>query len=164
MIHLRQILLVFSIVSGVALLPSCIFDQNGSKQKKTGLVIVNVLNKELYEDCHIVGSLSVPFEQVEQYAQAHVDKDAEIVIYCSNYMCSASGAACRKLQALGFKNVCAYEAGTAEWYQQGLPTQGPAKSSYLNHKLEQPTHDETDICIITTQELSQKMKLEKKIE
>ncbi len=166
MIQLHKILLFFLITSGVAVLPSCMFDQAPvNAPKKDGLVVINVLKKELYDDCHIEGSVSVPFDQVEKYVQTYVDKNAEIVVYCSNYMCTASGAVCKKLQDLGFSNVCAYEAGTAEWYQQGLPTQGPAKSAYLSHKLEKPTHDnDTGICIITTQELAQKIKLEKKIE
>lgn len=159
MIQLHKILLFCLITSGVAILPSCMFDQEqASEPKKNGLVVINVLKKELYDDCHIEGSLSVPFDQVEKYAQERIDKNAEIVVYCSNYMCTASGAVCKMLHALGFNNVCAYEAGTAEWYQQGLPTKGPAKSAYLSHKLEQPKHDgDTDICIVTTQELAQKM-------
>lgn len=166
MIQLHKILLFSLIAGAMVVLPSCMFDkENTGEQKKVGLVVINVLKKELYEDCHIEGSLSVPFDQVEQQVQACVDKDAEVVIYCSNYMCSASGAACKKLQTLGFNNVCAYEAGTAEWYQQGLPTKGPGKSSYLNHKLEPTKHNgDTNIRVISTQELAQKMKLEKKTE
>ncbi len=163
MTRLNNILLSFLITSVVIILPSCMSDQqNVSEQKKNGLVVINVLKKELYDDCHIEGSLSVPFDQVEKHVQACVDKDAEIVVYCSNYMCTASGAVCKRLKSLGFNNVCAYEAGTAEWYQQGLPTQGPAKSGYLKHKLEQPKHNDPDVRVITTQELAQKMKLEKK--
>jgi len=163
MIQRYTFFLLFLIVSGVAILPSCTFNQEiVVNQRKNDLIVINVLKKELYEDCHIEGSLSVPFDQIEQYVQEHIDKSTEIVIYCSNYMCTASGAACKKLQALGFNNVCAYEAGTAEWYQKGLPTKGPCKSSYLNHKLAQPEHDDASICIITTEELAKKMNLEKK--
>lgn len=164
MIQFPRILLTFLIVSAVVILPSCFSNQNTSVEKKKGLVVINVLKKELYDDCHIEGSLSMPFDRAEELIQASVDKDAEVVVYCSNYMCTASGAVCKRLKALGYSNVCAYEAGMAEWYQQGLPTQGPAKSGYLNYKLEKPEHNDSDVCVITTQELAQKMKLEKKIE
>ncbi len=49
-----------------------------------------------------------------------------------------------------------YEAGTAEWYQKGFPTKGPAKSAYLNNVLEQPKHADAAVRIITTQELLQR--------
>jgi rhodanese-related sulfurtransferase len=164
MVQLRIIFGCFLITAGLVFLPSCTSSQNDAHaQKKTGLVVINVLKKELYDDCHIKDSVSVPFDQVDTYAQTHLDKDAEIVVYCSNYMCSASGAVAQKLQDLGFKNVHAYEAGTAEWYQQGLPTEGPAKAGYLAVKMEPHHEDNSNVRVISTQELAQKMKVEKKI-
>src|SRR5574342_286397 len=82
-------------------LPGCW--QNSEKQK--GLVVVNVLDKDLYDDCHIKGSINIPFEIIEEQAVAHIDKNADIVIYCSNYQCSTSEYAARKLRGLGFTNV-----------------------------------------------------------
>lgn len=161
MTQFSRILLSLLIVSTVVLVPSCMSNQNVSEQKKNGLVVINVLKKELYDDCHIEGSLSMPFDQAVELVQKSVDKDAEIVVYCSNYMCTASGMVCKQLKALGYNKVCAYEAGIAEWYQQGLPTKGAAKSGYLNYKLEKPDHNNSDVCVITTQELADKLKLKK---
>lgn len=169
--HFYTILLFFLITCG-ALAVSLYISQKkiaggarcSCEVMKKNLVVINVLQKELYDDCHIAGSISIPFDRIEQDAQASIDKDAEIVIYCSNYMCTASGMACKKLQHLGFRNVWAYEAGMAEWYQQGLPTQGPAKSAYLNRVLEQPKVHDPDVRVITTQELAAKMRVAKKIE
>src|SRR5580765_6510536 len=70
-----------------------------------GVVVINVLEKELYDDCHIVGSISVPFEQLEPYAREHISPSADVVIHCSNYLCSASEQGVKILKRMGFKNV-----------------------------------------------------------
>lgn len=126
--------------------------------KQTGLIVINVLSAKMYNDCHIAGSICVPFEAVEQYAQENIDQYAEIVLYCSNYMCSASGFARKKLMDLGFKNVLVYEGGTAEWIQLGYPVEGPCKLSYLKKKMEAP--DELEPYVISAQELKKKMEKE----
>ena len=138
-------------------LPACwpFTKKQEAVEKQKGLVVINVLSKKMYDDCHIVGSISVPFEQVEQYVQDTIDKDAEIVFYCSNYMCSASGFSRKKLMDLGFKNVLVYEGGTAEWAQLGYPVTGPCKLSYLKKKMEIP--DGLEPGVIIAQDLKKKM-------
>lgn len=127
--------------------------------KRGGLVVINVLDKEPYDDCHIKGSVNVPFTQLSAYAQNLDPETAEIVVYCSNYMCSTSGHACKQLMKMGFKHVWAYEGGTAEWYQMGLPVEGPCKNSYLTQKMTPPPHDgESTVAVITAQELAKKLK------
>ncbi len=117
------------LLAAIVLLPSCGWD-SGSKPS---FVLVNVLDKEFYDDCHIKGSINVPFENLESYALAHFDKDnTEIVVHCTNYKCTASGASWQMLHNLGFKKVYAYEGGTAEAKQAGLPVAGPCKQAYLN--------------------------------
>jgi rhodanese-related sulfurtransferase len=127
--------------------------------KKTGVVVINVLDKELYDDCHIKGSIHIPFEMIEQQADA-IDKTADIVIYCSNYQCATSEYAARKLCALGFTNVSIYEGGMAEWFQQGLPCEGSCTRTYLKRTLQPVPHENNSaIPIITALELAQKMGL-----
>ncbi len=129
--------------------------------KKDGLVIVNVLDKELYDDCHIKGSINIPFEMIEEQA-AMIAKNADVVIYCSNYQCSTSEYAARKLQDQGFKNVSVYEGGTAEWFQEGLPVEGPHKLPYLVKPSRQSPYKENEgaIPIITAADLAYKMGLQ----
>lgn len=138
-------------------LPACwpAAEEQEEAPKQKGLIVINVLSKKMYKDCHIAGSISVPFETVEKYAQENIDHDAEIVLYCSNYMCSASGFARKKLMDLGFKNVWVYEGGTAEWIQFGYPVEGPCKLSYLKKKMDAP--DEQEPYVISAQELKKKM-------
>ena len=49
------------LLAAIVLLPSCGWD-SGSKPS---FVLVNVLDKEFYDDCHIKGSINVPFENLE---------------------------------------------------------------------------------------------------
>ena len=56
------------------------------------------------------------------------DKQAEIVVYCSNGPCQNSGIASRRLTALGYTNVRDYHEGKAEWISAGRPTEaGPQR-------------------------------------
>lgn len=133
-------------------LPGC-----WAEQKHSGLVVVNVLDKEFYDDCHIKGSINMPLDDVEKKMN-RIDKNAEIVLYCSNYQCSTSEYIAQKLRANGFENVSVYEGGTAEWYQAGLPVEGPHVQAYLSKPSSKMVQDEEqDIPIISMEELAQKM-------
>ncbi len=133
------------------LLPGCFGE---SKEKDSGLKVINVLEEKFYDDAHIPGSIQIPIMEVEERAKAW-PKDTKIVVYCSNYTCSASGTIARKLKDnLKFENVYAYEAGMAGWKQAGLPVEGPAKEGYLdmpNERLSDRKH--TDVQEISTEEL-----------
>ncbi len=138
-------------------LPACWDSKKEDTALKNNLVIINVLDKQLYDDCHIKGSINVSMADLAQYARA-LPKDVEIVVYCSNYMCSASGYACKQLKDMDFKHVWAYEGGTAQWYQKGLPVEGPSNSSYLSKVIEEPAHDNQErMSIITADELLHKI-------
>lgn len=135
-------------------LPGC-FEK---KQTQESLYVINVLDEDLYKDCHIKGSIQVSMPEVEEFVK-RLNKDTELVIYCSNYLCTASGAVADLLGDTGFTNVYAYEAGMAEWYQKGLPVDGPCKSSYLKKVMVDPGHEEAlKIKVISTEELFEKMK------
>lgn len=159
----KNIQLLGMVFGMLVLIPSCsLFEQQGGTAKAPAFVIVNVLDKEYYDDCHIQGSINVPFEQIESYAQSHWDKDTtEIVVHCTNYKCTASAAAWQKLHALGFKHVFAYEGGTAEARQVGIPVEGPCKETYLNDfakpTTQQSTAEEPAVVIISAQELKKKI-------
>lgn len=101
-------------------------------------LVINVLGKDSYDDCHIKGSINIPGEELKSYAQT-LDKNQHIVVYCGNYMCPASAMAWKTLTDLGFKNVWAYEGGMAEWYQMGFPVEGSCKENYLKQSYEKPS-------------------------
>ena len=94
------------------------------------ITLVNVLPRESYDDCHISGSISVPVAELAE-AAAGWDKSQTIITYCAHGECSASGTAAKMLTELGFENVSAYEGGIKEWYQAGLPTEGPVTQDWI---------------------------------
>ena len=81
----------FLCVSGLLLLISGCFPE----QKKEGLFLVNVLDADYFVDCHIKApnSVNVTLEGLDAFAQTLNPEKAEVVFYCSNYMCTASGFA-----------------------------------------------------------------------
>jgi rhodanese-related sulfurtransferase len=128
-------------------------------------LVINVLDKELYDDCHIIESVHVPFNRVEQYVH-NENKDREIIVYCSNYACTTSHYVAQKLCELGFSHVYVYAGGMAEWWQYRLPVEGPATKPYLAVKMApMPQSDEeiteehgcNGVKIISTHELAEKL-------
>ena len=92
--------------------------------------IINVLSKEHYADCHIPGSQCLPLQDLK-VACTSWDKDKYIAVYCASYLCGASKEAAKMLTELGFKNVWAYEGGTKEWKEKGMPCEGACEMDYL---------------------------------
>lgn len=121
------------------------------------LLVINVLDAAFFDDCHIKGSINVPFDQLEDFAKK-TNKSTPIILYCSNYRCTASVIGARMLKSLGFDNVAVYEGGTAEWYQQKLPINGPCQQAYLKMD-NSAAHAEIvpDISVLTWQQLHDKM-------
>jgi rhodanese-related sulfurtransferase len=107
-------------------------------QEKIKLKVINVLEKNYYDDAHIKGSINVPFMSLEQFVSP-LNRKTPLVVYCANYHCSASGAAAQQLLKMGFSLVHAYEGGTAEWRQLGYPIDGPAQETYLTEVQVKPT-------------------------
>lgn len=106
--------------------------QEGTKKAAVPFALVNLLDKQLFDDCHIKGSVNVELEKLPEYAQSNWDKDTtEVVVYCSNYMCTSSDLAYKKLVDLGYKHVWVYKGGTAEAHHLGLPCVGECKEGYL---------------------------------
>lgn len=129
----------------------------GTQTAKSSLHVINVLDKALYDDAHIKGSEQIDSDVVEKVAQ-NWDKNSTIVVYCANYMCSASRDIAKKLTAMGFKNTKAYEGGTAEWYQlsQKDPSYaivGPAQEKYLKVPIKAPQEHPADVAIIEAEAL-----------
>lgn len=120
-------------------------------QQSPKVLVVNVLNEDLYNDCHIPGSIQVDFDKVAEVSKKW-SKSSKIVIYCANYACSASASAARDLKAQGF-DAYEYGAGTAGWLQAGLPVVGSAQSPYLHQSNEQPSESAHDVPEMTTEEL-----------
>lgn len=114
------------------------FKKNFEKkdEKKNGLYIFNVLEKEDFLDARIKGSSHMSFENIDNIL-SKIDKSNKLVFYCANYFCTSSDDAALKAFKNGFKNVYVYAAGMAEWYQLALNDknyeyEGKAEAEYLN--------------------------------
>jgi rhodanese-related sulfurtransferase len=127
-------------------------------KESPSFVLVNVLEKKFYDDCHIKGSINLEFDKVLDFARNNWDKEkTEVVVYCSNYQCTASGSVAKDLVAEGFKKVYAYEGGTAEWYQKGYPTEGPCIQRYVSAE-SMPSEDAVhDYPVISIEDLKKKI-------
>lgn len=159
---------IIAVVAAVVL-GSVVYNWRIADQKKPAVTlrVVNVLDKNYFDDAHIKGSatvesIGVPFAQLEATAK-NWDKTVPVVTYCANYQCTASGAAAKKLKELGFTDVWAYEGGTAEWYQLGQTdanyvTEGPAREGYLKGTSKKPSTREEGVQEITALELQKKIK------
>lgn len=121
-------------------------------------LLINVLSPETFADCHISGSINVPYDNLTEYTK-DLPKDTEMIVYCASYICPMSRKAWQLLNYLGFTNIRAYEGGAAEWHALGYPTEGPAKASYLKEDYDQPAHTEEEIATISAQELKKKLAL-----
>ena len=87
-------------------------------------VLVDALGPGHYESSHLPGAVSLPYEFVDEAERVLPDKDAEIVVYCMNEACEASGEEVRELEEMGYTNVRHYAAGKQDWMRAGLPVEG----------------------------------------
>ena len=55
-----------------------------------GIVLVDVLGEPYYRHPHLPGAISLPLEEIERAPEALPDKDADIVVYCTSPIRSAS--------------------------------------------------------------------------
>jgi len=114
---------------------------------KTTMVVVNVLDKALFDDAHIKGSIQIAEDKLAEESDKWA-KDTTVVFYCSNAMCTASSKAAEMLMAKGFTNVSAFEGGMAEWFQLSKTSpeyavEGPATAEYLAMQVQKPTEEPT---------------------
>jgi rhodanese-related sulfurtransferase len=87
-------------------------------------VLVDALGPEHYESSHLPGALNLPYEFVDEAKRVLPDKDGEIVVYCMNAACSASGEEARELEEMGYSKVLHYAEGKQDWIRAGLPVEG----------------------------------------
>ena len=91
-------------------------------------VLVDALSQQHYERSHLPGAINLPYEFVDDAEQVLPNKDAEIVVYCMNVDCAASGEEVRELGEMGYENVRHYAEGKQDWLQAGLPVESKRKS------------------------------------
>lgn len=83
--------------------------------------LVMTLGEWAYQAKHIPGSINI---NRPQDAESLLQKDDEIVVYCSDPTCISSQAAYHIMVSKGFTNVSRYSGGLADWEAAGLPLEG----------------------------------------
>jgi rhodanese-related sulfurtransferase len=88
------------------------------------IVIVEALGPMYYDDAHLPGARNLPHDQVDELAATVLpDRDAFVVVYCSNTACQNSVVASRRLVELGYTRVHEYVEGKQDWIEAGLPVE-----------------------------------------
>jgi rhodanese-related sulfurtransferase len=88
------------------------------------VVLVDALPESYYIQQHLPGALNLVADEVEaRAADLLPDKDAAIVVYCSNTACPNSGQVAAQLERLGYTNVRKYAEGIQDWVEAGLTTE-----------------------------------------
>lgn len=82
-------------------------------------VLLDVLTDDSFREGHIEGAKSLPSDLItKETAGAILTKESRVVVYCGGFLCKASTAAAKKLEALGYA-VLDYKGGLKEWKEKG---------------------------------------------
>jgi rhodanese-related sulfurtransferase len=97
------------------------------------LKLVFTLGEWQYRAMHIPGSLNVPCSD-RLYASEDplkgLDRDDEIVVYCSNEACWASISMYYYLVKHGYTNVSRFAGGLMDWNAAGFPLDGEMAAAH----------------------------------
>ena len=84
--------------------------------------LVMTLHEWAYVAMHIPGSIQVQPDTAVDV----LDRDDDIIVYCSDVDCVASQFAYRALVENGYTNVRRYAGGLSDWQAAGYPLEGTA--------------------------------------
>jgi rhodanese-related sulfurtransferase len=107
-------------------------DREELKAKLDGgddFILIMTHSHAAFEQAHIPGSIHFhPLEQT--VADLPQDKNAEIVVYCTDVACVASQMTYHGMVAEGFTNVRRYAGGLADWDEAGYELASGAADSH----------------------------------
>lgn len=91
-------------------------------ENRENFILVEVLSEEDYNKGHLPMAINIPVDKLEALAPTMLpDKQQLIVVYCSDFLCTASTGAARFLQSMGYVHVLDYKGGKDDWSKAGLP-------------------------------------------
>ena len=90
---------------------------------KDEVTVINVLASFSYKEEHIKGSISMPFNILEDGGWNKLEQGKPVIPYCAGKTCNASRRAGEILESHGMK-VYVYEGGLSEWRESGYPMEG----------------------------------------
>lgn len=87
------------------------------KEMQEDVVLLDARPQSEYDVSHIKGAKRVGFRKIDETALTGIDKDEQIVVYCSiGYRSEKVG---EQLKKMGFKNVYNLYGSIFEWVNQG---------------------------------------------
>jgi len=101
-------------------------DTEGVRQQlERGAQLVEVLPADAYRQEHLPGAVNIPMpELTEERADAALEDDRPVVVYCYDLQCDLSSRAAALLEAYGWEEVYDYAASKAAWLAMGFPYEG----------------------------------------
>jgi len=102
---------------------------NNKLRRNQHFHLIDVLEPEEYQQLHIKGAINIPYHKIGYDAEGNFDKGEEIIVYCSDYDCTSSLIAARKLQQLGYHNIYRYAGGKKEWMESNMPVEKGSKKN-----------------------------------
>jgi rhodanese-related sulfurtransferase len=94
------------------------------------VTVVDALPAGYYDQQHLPGAVNLFVDEArDRAAEVLPDRDAAIVVYCSNTACPNSEGVARVLTSLGYSNVRKYREGIQDWVEAGLPTEATASAA-----------------------------------
>ena len=85
------------------------------------IYLINAMEENKYRAKHIPGSLNLFTKEGIEKA---VNKNDDIVVYCTDRACNKSILLYHLLDALGYKQLCRFAGGLLEWEDAGFPLEG----------------------------------------
>ena len=90
--------------------------QEKISENQKSFILLNALEPSYIRRFQIPNSLNIT--RKEEIVQS-LDKEDEIVVYCSDTVCNESSTMYHMLEDMGYKNVSRYAGGLTEWYENG---------------------------------------------
>ncbi len=87
-------------------------------------IFIDSRSEKDYKEGHILGALSIPFEQHEEreiMARLDLPPEKTLVVYCDGSECQSSLALAKVLDKQGFQSIKVFFGGWVEWFQSGFP-------------------------------------------
>ena len=110
-----------------AVLPVPVLIEEVRRLQDSGAVVADARSPELYAMGHIENAVSLPLADFDTLLPAfldRVDKDRDIITYCSGFGCPDSYDLAVLLVEAGYRNVRVFEGGFPEWRDACLPVAG----------------------------------------
>jgi rhodanese-related sulfurtransferase len=90
--------------------------------EKRAATIVDVNSQQSWDRAHVPGAKHLDAAAFTQ-SDLPADKDASLVFYCGNPMCSKAPRAAKRAKAMGYNNVRVMSAGISGWVADKRPVE-----------------------------------------